>query len=56
MLRGNLTPEQFARTFQTEIPFVPLGFRTGLAAAIRGLQGELNARQDALYQNLADWK
>jgi len=55
LLQGLIPAAQFVRVFQQEMPFVPLGYRDGMAAAARGLRVPNNIRRNDLFCSIAQW-
>ena len=41
--------------FQEEAPFLPLGYRDGMAAAARGLRVTQGVRRGDLFHGIAAW-
>ncbi|MCL2106623.1 MAG: ABC transporter substrate-binding protein [Oscillospiraceae bacterium] len=56
MLQGLVTPAQFIGVFREETPFIPLGYRNGMAAVTRGMRMALQCRQNDLFYDIANWK
>jgi len=56
LLQGLVTPAKFVSVFQEEMPFLPLGYRDGMAAAVRGLRVPLGLRRGDLFCGIADWE
>ena len=55
LLQGLIPAEQFVRVFQEEMPFLPLGYRDGMAAAARGLRVPQNIRRNDLFCAIDQW-
>ncbi|MDR2647917.1 MAG: ABC transporter substrate-binding protein [Oscillospiraceae bacterium] len=55
MRRGSITPAQFVTSFNADMPFIPIAYRDGVAVRSRGLKSPLNARQNNLFYDIADW-
>ena len=55
LLQGLIPAAQFVRVFQEEMPFLPLGYRDGMAAAARGLRVPQNVRRNDLFCNIDQW-
>ena len=55
LLQGLIPAAQFVRVFQQEMPFLPLGYRDGMAAAARGLRVPQNIRRNDLFCGIAQW-
>lgn len=55
MLQGLITPAAFVSTFQEETPFLPIGYRDGMAAASRSLHITQEIRRNDLFCGIADW-
>jgi len=55
LLQGLIPAAQFVRVFQEEMPFLPLGYRDGMAAAARGLRVPQSIRQGDLFCNIDQW-
>ncbi|MDR2752766.1 MAG: ABC transporter substrate-binding protein [Oscillospiraceae bacterium] len=56
LLQGLVSPAKFVSAFQEDVPFVPLGYRCGVAAAARGLRVPSGVRQNDLYCGIAQWE
>jgi len=56
LLQGLIPPAKFVSVFQEEMPFLPLGYRDGMAAAARGLRVTQNIRRNDLFCGIAEWK
>jgi peptide/nickel transport system substrate-binding protein len=56
MLQELLTPAQFCAVFNSETPFLPLGYRDGLALLSRALRAIPDCRPENLFANLDNWK
>lgn len=56
LLQGRATPAQFISVFREEQPFVPLGYRDGLAAAARQMNLTPRCRQNDLFFDIVNWK
>jgi len=57
MLQGLLSPDDFVEIFLDDMPFVPLAYRFGMAAAVRSLRipaDELT--RNNLFGNIANWQ
>ena len=55
LLQGLIPPAQFVRVFQQEMPFLPLGYRAGMAAAARELRVPQGIRRGDLFCSISDW-
>lgn len=53
MLSGALTVQSFSEAFLKDMPFIPLCFRTGISASLRGVN--LNIETSRWYNNIEDW-
>jgi peptide/nickel transport system substrate-binding protein len=56
LLQGLLSPAEFVRTFQDELPFLPLGYRFGAAASVRSLRIPGLVLQEHLYAGISAWE
>jgi len=56
LLQGLVTPAKFVSVFQEEMPFLPLGYRDGMAAAVRGLRVPPGLRRGDLFCGIAEWE
>lgn len=56
LLQGLVTPAKFVSVFQEELPFLPLGYRDGMAAAARGLRIPPGIRRGDLFCGIAAWE
>jgi peptide/nickel transport system substrate-binding protein len=56
MLRKLISPEDFCAKFNEELPFLPLGFRSGLAAASREMKTPLVCLPSDVFFDIANWK
>jgi peptide/nickel transport system substrate-binding protein len=56
MLQGNTTPAQFISALREEQPFLPLGYRDGMAAAARQMNLTPRCRQNDLFFDIVNWK
>ncbi len=54
--RGESTTAQFAESFLDDMPFVPLCYRSGMAAYEKRLTPDFSVATYDLYGNLAAWK
>ena len=55
LLQGLVPPAKFVSVFQEEMPFLPLGYRDGMAAAARGLRVPQGVRRNDLFCDIAQW-
>jgi len=55
LLQGLIPPAKFVSVFQEEMPFLPLGYRDGMAAAARGLRVPQGIRRNDLFCGIVDW-
>jgi ABC-type transport system substrate-binding protein len=55
LLQGLISPAKFVSIFQEEMPFLPLGYRSGMAVAARSLHVTQNILQGNLFQDLPRW-
>ncbi len=55
-LQGRATPAQFISAFREEQPFLPLGYRDGMAAVSRQMNLTPKCRQNDLFFDIANWK
>ena len=55
MLQGLQKPAEFASVFQEEQPFVPIGYRSGMAVSVRKLRIPGTLMQNNLFQNIEQW-
>ena len=55
LLQGLIPPAKFVSVFQEEMPFLPLGYRDGMAAAARGLRVPQGVRRNDLFCDIAQW-
>jgi len=56
LLQGLIPAAKFVSVFQEEMPFLPLGYRDGMAAAVRGLRVPPGIRRDDLFCGIAEWE
>ncbi|MCL2300640.1 MAG: ABC transporter substrate-binding protein [Firmicutes bacterium] len=56
LLQGLIPAAKFVSVFQEEMPFLPLGCRDGMAAAVRGLRVPAGPRQGDLFCGIAEWE
>jgi len=54
LLQGLITPAKFVSVFQEDMPFLPLGYRAGMAAFARALRTS-DIRRNDLFAGIADW-
>jgi len=55
LLQGLIPAAQFVGVFLEEMPFLPLGYRDGMAAAARGLRVPQGVRRNDLFSNIDQW-
>jgi len=55
LLQGLIPAAQFVGVFLEEMPFLPLGYRDGMAAAARGLRVPQGVRRNDLFCNIDQW-
>jgi len=55
LLQGLIAPEDFVEVFWEDVPFLPLGYRAGMAVATRALRTPADFRRNDLFANIADW-
>jgi len=55
LLQGLVPAAQFVGVFLKEMPFLPLGYRDGMAAAARGLRVPQGVRRNDLFCNIDQW-
>ena len=55
MLQGLQKPAEFASVFQEELPFVPIGYRSGMAVSVRKLRTPGTLTQNNLFQDIDQW-
>ena len=55
MLQGLQKPAEFASVFREEQPFVPIGYRSGMAVNVRKLRIPGPLMQNNLFQNIEEW-
>ena len=55
MLQGLQKPAEFASVFQDEQPFVPIGYRCGMAVSVRKLRVPGTLMQNNLFHNIEQW-
>ncbi len=48
--------EDFITAFESELPFIPLCYRMGMAVYARSLEGVGNIAEDQLFYNMQQWK
>ena len=56
VLRGSSTGEAFMKAFYKQMPFLTIGFRTGVLAYSRNLETEVIPIPGNPYGNVYDWK
>ena len=55
LLQGLIPAAQFVGVFLEEMPFLPLGYRDGMAAAARGLRVPPGVRRNDLFCGIEKW-
>ncbi|MDR2686607.1 MAG: ABC transporter substrate-binding protein, partial [Oscillospiraceae bacterium] len=55
LLQGLVPAAQFVGVFREEMPFLPLGYRDGMAAAARGLRVPQGVRRNDLFCKIDQW-
>ena len=55
LLQGLQTPAEFVGVFRDELPFLPIGYRCGMAVSARKLRIPGNPRQNDLFHNIEEW-
>lgn len=53
LMGGTVTVQNFCDSFMKDMPFVPLCFRTGVSASLRGVSPSIDT--DKWYSNIEDW-
>ena len=53
--QGLVTAEHFVEVFLEDMPFIPLGYRAGMAAAVRSLRIPVELRRNDLFAEILDW-
>ncbi len=56
LLQGLIPPAKFVSVFQSELPFLPLGYRDGMAVTARNLHVTTDLRMNDLFYDIAQWK
>ncbi len=56
VLRGSTTMDAFVKSFYSQMPFLTVGFRTGVLAYSRNLDTEVVPLPGNPYANVTDWK
>jgi ABC-type transport system substrate-binding protein len=55
MLQDLQTPAEFVYVFQQELPFLPLGYRSGMAAFAQNLHISGELQRNNLFRTIASW-
>ena len=55
LLQGLQKPAEFVSVFQDELPFLPIGYRSGMAVSARRLRVPGSLRQNDLFHNIEEW-
>ncbi|MDR0531208.1 MAG: ABC transporter substrate-binding protein [Oscillospiraceae bacterium] len=56
LLQGLGKPAEFVSAFLDEMPFLPLGYRCGMAVSVRSMQISAHLWENDLYAGIAEWK
>lgn len=54
-LAGNITIEDFMKSFDSALPFIPVGFRTGILAYSRSIETVVKPSPGNVFSNLTEW-
>lgn len=55
LLQGLQKPAEFVGAFRDELPFLPIGYRCGMAVSVRKLRIPGTLRQNDLFHNIEEW-
>ncbi len=55
LLDGTMTMQEFLDGFYSELPFIPVCYRSGILAFSRNIAVEVKSHENDLYQNINEW-
>jgi len=55
LLDGSMTMQEFLDGFYSELPFIPVCYRSGILAFSRNIAVEVKSHENDLYQNINEW-
>lgn len=55
LLQGLILPGKFASIFREDMPFLPLGYRMGMAVSVRSLHTGTDLRRNDLFCAISSW-